>query len=139
MKDAENRRFLGCRFAVDGIAIRTFANNEALGQLYVDRHAMGAFVSIWNGDDWATLGGLVKINWTASPFIASYQNFKADACIFDGNVSLCAQSKFATNTLANQLFTLDSLNSFQDNLIVYNYCNDKDRFEVIPVECTFSP
>ncbi|KAI5072094.1 hypothetical protein GOP47_0012200 [Adiantum capillus-veneris] len=125
-------------FAVDGTAIRTFVNNEASGQLYMDRHPMGAFLSIWDGDDWATLGGLVKINWTASPFVASYKGYKADACIFDGNVSACAHSPFAANVYADGLFDLSSLSSVEDNFMVYNYCDDKDRFEVLPPECTLA-
>lgn len=128
-------------FSVDGTAIRTFPNNEEWGQLYVDRNPMGAFVSIWNGDDWATLGGLVKINWTAAPFIASYRDFEANACTFNGNASMCMQSQFATMTAHTNLYAneldLGSLKWIEDNYMVYNYCHDKDRYQQdVPLECT---
>ena len=35
---------------------------------------------IWKADDWATQGGLVKTDWSHAPFIASYKDFKIDAC-----------------------------------------------------------
>ena len=142
----QHHRFLCFRFSVDGVAIRKFPNGENWGQPYVDKHSMGAYLSIWNGDDWATLGGLVKINWTAAPFIASYQHFKADACHYNGNMTLCMQSKFAQSPpLGPHLNVLEgakdetdlhsNLQWIEDNFMVYNYCHDRERFPQVPVEC----
>ncbi|EFJ11520.1 hypothetical protein SELMODRAFT_426178 [Selaginella moellendorffii] len=41
---------------------------------------MGVYASLWNGDDWATRGGLEKIKWNKSPFVASFRGFGIDAC-----------------------------------------------------------
>ncbi|KAH7423680.1 hypothetical protein KP509_12G068100 [Ceratopteris richardii] len=127
-------------FSVDGIAIRTFYNNKASGQLYVDRYPMQAFLSIWNGDDWATLGGLVKINWTAAPFVASYQNYQVDACVFKGNISACEQSAYSgAAPHASLMSDLGSnLNFVEEHFMVYNYCHDTQRFESPPPECTLA-
>ncbi|MCO5566417.1 hypothetical protein L7F22_020094 [Adiantum nelumboides] len=48
-------------FLVDGTPIRVF--KKTTGQPYLDKQAMAVYSSIWNGDDWATRGGLVKTNW----------------------------------------------------------------------------
>jgi hypothetical protein len=146
----------GPRFLVDGIVIRKFANAAKWGQLYVDKHAMGAYLSIWNGDDWATRGGLVKINWTAAPFVASYQHFRADACVYSGNATTCTQSAFATGPQAPHLLANEEADDDDDqalprtttppdvvdlrwidrnNLVAYDYCQDRERFPRAPVEC----
>ena len=68
-----------CRFFVDSVPIRVFLNNERLGVPYPQKQAMKVASSIWNADNWATQGGLVKINWSHSPFISTYKRFDIDA------------------------------------------------------------
>lgn len=121
-------------FSVDGVPIRTFANNEESAMLYVDK-PMGVFFSIWNGDDWATEGGLVKINWTAAPFVANYQNFRKDgACLYTGNTaSSCSQNRQAFSQAT--VVDLSRLNWLQSNFMTYDYCTDSARFPVTPSEC----
>ena len=68
-----------CRFFVDSVPIRVFPNNERLGVPYPQKQAMRVASSIWNADNWATQGGLVKINWSHSPFICTYKGFNIDA------------------------------------------------------------
>ncbi|KAF2294280.1 hypothetical protein GH714_008808 [Hevea brasiliensis] len=41
---------------------------------------MGIKISLWNGDNWATRGGKDKVDWSKGPFIASFRNYKIDAC-----------------------------------------------------------
>ncbi|KAK4367884.1 hypothetical protein RND71_011676 [Anisodus tanguticus] len=36
--------------------------------------------TLWEADDWATRGGLEKINWSKSPFYAYYKDFDIEGC-----------------------------------------------------------
>ncbi|KAK6127050.1 hypothetical protein DH2020_039211 [Rehmannia glutinosa] len=65
--------------SVDGTPIREFKNSESVGVSYPKNQAMRIYSSLWNADDWATSGGLVKTDWSHAPFTASYRNFNAQA------------------------------------------------------------
>ncbi|RZB55407.1 putative xyloglucan endotransglucosylase/hydrolase protein 23 [Glycine soja] len=66
-------------FSVDGTPIREFKDLESKGVSFPKNQAMRIFSSLWNLDDWATRGGLVKTDWSQAPFTASYRNFNAQA------------------------------------------------------------
>ncbi|KAF2285255.1 hypothetical protein GH714_039126 [Hevea brasiliensis] len=65
---------------VDSVPIRVFRNYESEGIAYPNKQGMRAYSSLWNADNWATRGGLVKIDWNSAPFIARYRTFRARAC-----------------------------------------------------------
>uniref|UniRef100_A0A453SR33 xyloglucan:xyloglucosyl transferase n=1 Tax=Aegilops tauschii subsp. strangulata TaxID=200361 RepID=A0A453SR33_AEGTS len=75
-------------FAVDGTAIRDFKNHEARGVSFPKSQPMRLYASLWNADDWATQGGRVKTDWSKAPFVASFRNFNADACVMSGGRQL---------------------------------------------------
>ncbi|KAF2300432.1 hypothetical protein GH714_013226 [Hevea brasiliensis] len=125
-------------FYIDGRPIREFKNMESIGVPYPKSQPMRMYASLWNADDWATRGGLVKTDWTQAPFTASFRNFKTKACIWFKGASSCSNS---TN---NQWFSqeLDSISHkqlkwVQKNYMIYNYCKDTKRFsQGLPQECT---
>eukprot|EP00249_Psilotum_nudum_P024073 c29081_g1_i1 orf=351-1223(+) len=125
-------------FLVDGIPIRAFANNEAQGIPYPNRQPMALFGSIWNGDSWATQGGRIKINWQHAPFITSFRNFEADACVFTGSISACSASNTAGNQGSPSLAAdeVQKLRWVEQNYMIYNYCTDTTRYPVPPVDCS---
>lgn len=92
---------------------------------------MRIYSSIWNADDWATRGGLIKTDWTKAPFTALYRNFNANACV--------QSSRFCPYKFAN--YTLDpkarhKLRWAQNKYMIYNYCRDFKRFSKgRPREC----
>ncbi|XP_022755414.1 probable xyloglucan endotransglucosylase/hydrolase protein 23 [Durio zibethinus] len=131
-------------FYVDGTPIREFKNLESIGVPFPKNQPMRIQSSLWNGDDWATRGGLVKIDWSQAPFTASYRNFNADACTrSSGASSICNSNSPANNN--NPPWLLEELDSagqealqwVQRNYMIYNYCSDTKRFpQGLPPECT---
>ncbi|GLT72290.1 hypothetical protein SLA2020_442400 [Shorea laevis] len=127
-------------FSVDDTPIREFKNLESIGVAFPNKQAMRIYSSLWNADDWATRGGLVKTDWSQAPFTASYRNFKADACISSSSrASSCNSS--STSWLSQELDTAnqDRLKWAQKNYMIYNYCTDTKRFpQGLPPECNTS-
>lgn len=127
-------------FSVDGTPIREFKNLESNGIPFPKSQPMSIYSSLWNADDWATRGGLVKTDWSQAPFTASYRNFKAEACIWASGTSSCSSknnSSWFTQSLdaAGQ----QRLKWAQKNYMIYNYCKDTKRFpQGLPPECSLA-
>ncbi|PKI52299.1 hypothetical protein CRG98_027225 [Punica granatum] len=93
--------------------------------------------SLWNGDDWATRGGLVKTDWAQAPFTASYRNFRAEACVWSSGASSCPTSS-SSSWLSQELDSAgqESLRWVRKNHMIYDYCADTKRFpRGMPPEC----
>lgn len=128
-------------FTVDNKPIRLYKNSRDLGIAYPNSKPMGLYASLWNGDSWATQGGLVKTNWTHAPFIVSFKDFSSlDGCVVtDNNISPCT----ATTTHwweASAFQTIDRHQAEQilwvkENYEVYDYCKDTKRYPTEPSEC----
>ncbi|MED6196671.1 putative xyloglucan endotransglucosylase/hydrolase protein 23 [Stylosanthes scabra] len=134
-------------FSVDGTPIREFKNSESIGVPFPKSQPMRIYSSLWNADDWATRGGLVKTDWTKAPFTASYRNFNADACIWSNGKSSCGSgsgsgsSSTSSSWLSQELDTTaqERLRWVQKNYMIYNYCTDAKRFpQGLPAECRTS-
>uniref|UniRef100_A0A7N0VLT5 Xyloglucan endotransglucosylase/hydrolase n=1 Tax=Kalanchoe fedtschenkoi TaxID=63787 RepID=A0A7N0VLT5_KALFE len=129
---------------VDSIPIRVFRNYESKGIAYPNKQGMRVYTSLWNADNWATRGGLDKINWTGAPFIARYTRFRPRACTWSGAASI---TQCATVTPANwwtapaykQLSAnqLSQMQRIRSSNMIYDYCKDSNRFNgVLPPECS---
>ncbi|KAF3636251.1 Xyloglucan endotransglucosylase/hydrolase protein 15 [Capsicum annuum] len=117
-------------FSVDNVPIREFKNLENIGVAFPKSQAMKLYSSLWNADEWATRGGLIKTDWAQAPFTASYKNFNANIC--NNNSSLSC--KFLVENLdpVNE----EKLRRVQQKYMIYNYCTDKKRFpQGFPPEC----
>ncbi|KAL2480954.1 putative xyloglucan endotransglucosylase/hydrolase protein 23 [Abeliophyllum distichum] len=132
-------------FSVDGTPIREFKNSESIGVPYPKSQPMRIYSSLWNADDWATRGGIVKTDWSQAPFTASYRNFNANACVWSSGSSSCSsKSPPSTSTHAWLNEELDitgqeRLKWVQKNYMIYNYCTDAKRFpQGFPSECTIN-
>ncbi|CAL8138087.1 unnamed protein product [Prunus armeniaca] len=121
-------------FLVDNIPIRVFTNLETIGVPFPKNQPMRIYSSLWNADDWATRGGLVKTDWTQAPFTASYRNFKVSTTTSTSTNSLTEQSAWQTQGL--DAAGRNRLRWVQQKFMVYNYCSDLKRFpQGLPVEC----
>ncbi|GLT97529.1 hypothetical protein SLE2022_150880 [Rubroshorea leprosula] len=133
-------------FSVDDTPIREFKNMESKGITFPKSQPMRIYSSLWNADDWATRGGLVKTDWSQAPFTASYRNFNADGCVWSNGASSCTSTSPSLASGKNGWFSqeLDStaqqkLQWVQNNYMIYNYCTDFKRFpQGLPAECNTS-
>ncbi|KAK0608753.1 hypothetical protein LWI29_035435 [Acer saccharum] len=122
-------------FLVDKIPIRVFKNAESIGVPFPKKQPMRIYSSLWNADDWATRGGLVKTDWTKAPFTAYYRNFNAMPC------TSCWPKYKSLSLQTNNKDELDAnsrrrLRWVQKYFMIYNYCTDLKRFpQGIPSEC----
>ncbi|KAJ4792327.1 Xyloglucan endotransglucosylase/hydrolase [Rhynchospora pubera] len=131
-------------FMVDNVPIRDYKNLEAKGISFPKNQPMRIYSSLWNADDWATQGGLIKTDWSKAPFTASYRNFNANACVWSSGSSKCPpmQTAAAGDNWFNQ--ELDSTSQermrwAQKNYMIYNYCADAKRFpQGLPPECSLA-
>ncbi|XP_023531493.1 xyloglucan endotransglucosylase/hydrolase protein 22-like [Cucurbita pepo subsp. pepo] len=133
----------GIIFSVDGTPVREFKNHESSGVLFPTKQPMRLYSSLWNADDWATRGGLVKTDWSQAPFVASYRNFKADVCVWSEGVSSCSSGAHSAGGgwLSENLDNTrqQRLKWVQRNYMIYNYCTDAERFpQGYPPECTLN-
>lgn len=117
-------------FLVDNTPIRVFKNAESVGVPFPKNQPMRIYSSLWNADDWATRGGLVKTDWTKAPFTAYYRNF---------NARPSSNSKYSGGAWQNQELDANSrrrLRWVQKNFMIYNYCTDLKRYPYgLPPEC----
>ncbi|KAM0989464.1 hypothetical protein ACFX2I_013249 [Malus domestica] len=105
-----------------------FKNQESFGTPFPKNQAMRLYSSLWNADNWATRGGLVKIDWTQSPFTASYMNF--NACVWSYGTSSCDSNSNKGAWYWKNLNIADQgwMQWVQKNYMIYNYCTDVKQF-----------
>jgi Xyloglucan endo-transglycosylase (XET) C-terminus/Glycosyl hydrolases family 16 len=129
---------------VDNVPIRDYKNLEAKGIAFPKNQPMRIYSSLWNADDWATRGGLIKTDWSKAPFTASYRNFNANACVWSSGSNNCPST---TNNAAGDNWFNQELDSTsqrrmrwaQKNYMIYNYCADTKRFpQGLPPECSLA-
>ncbi|XP_047955735.1 probable xyloglucan endotransglucosylase/hydrolase protein 26 [Salvia hispanica] len=124
---------------VDNIPIRVYRNYLDDGVAYPDLDKpMRAYSSIWNADSWATRGGLDRINWSKSPFIAKLRKFRARACKFQGSTSVanCTAVAAACTTSELGLDDQNQMELIRNKSLVYDYCQDYEKYKgLLPGEC----
>ncbi|XP_042460746.1 xyloglucan endotransglucosylase/hydrolase protein 24-like [Zingiber officinale] len=103
---------------VDETPIRVFRNNECLGVPNPKSQPMRVYASIWDGDDWATRGGLDKTDWSKAPFIATYRELTADACLV-GSYGCSANHR---GWLKNHILLLNSMSKLDLYLVIRSCC-----------------
>lgn len=121
-----------CSFMVDNTPIRLYKNAESLGVPYPKGQPMRLYSSLWNADDWATRGGLVKTDWSKAPFTAYYRNFNVQT--FTSGATKLSNGAWQNQEL--DAYSRRRLRWVQRNFMIYNYCTDFKRFpQGFPPEC----
>ncbi|KAL4201063.1 hypothetical protein AMTRI_Chr02g256750 [Amborella trichopoda] len=108
------------KFSVDGTPIKVFKNAEHLEGL----------MNLYS----------IKTDWSQAPFVASYFNFEADACVASISSASSASPCKASAWLSQEALDTneqEKLKWVQKNYMVYNYCTDTKRFpHGLPPECS---
>ena len=122
--------------------IRVYRNHADKGVGYPRWQPMSLKVSLWDGSSWATGGGKDKIDWSKGPFIASFGDYKLDACTWRGNARFCREISSKNWWNLPKYSTLSSSQRrlfkwVRKNHLVYDYCQDNLRFHgQLPKECS---
>ncbi|XP_073010344.1 xyloglucan endotransglucosylase protein 1-like [Typha latifolia] len=118
-------------FMVDNIPIRDFKNLESRGIAFPKKQPMRIYSSLWNAEDWATRGGLIKTDWSKAPFTASYRDFNAKTSTTSPDAGWFNQQLDSTSQ--------ERMKWVQSNYMIYNYCSDAKRFpQGLPAECSIA-
>ncbi|GMH14708.1 hypothetical protein Nepgr_016549 [Nepenthes gracilis] len=126
-------------FYVDEVPIRVYKNNEARGVPYPKSQPMGVYSTLWEADNWATRGGLEKIDWNKAPFYAYYRDFDIEGCPVPGPAACVSNpGNWWERDSYQQLNPTEAAryNWVRRNHMIYDYCADKSRYPVAPPECT---
>ncbi|KAJ3691016.1 hypothetical protein LUZ61_020180 [Rhynchospora tenuis] len=121
---------------VDERPIRVLKNLTRQGAEFPSQ-PMKIIASLWNGDSWATDGGLTKTDWSQAPFTAQFQGFDVAGCVTSTGNS-CASPSHWWNGAQYQALTLDQATAYENvkkNYITYDYCADRARYPTQPPEC----
>ncbi|XP_061369846.1 xyloglucan endotransglucosylase protein 1-like [Gastrolobium bilobum] len=119
---------------VDNIPIRVMHNRQSMGVPFPTKQPMKVYITLWNGDSWATKGGKVKIDWSQAPFIAGFRNFNGNACIPSSVESCVGFNGGPKKGLGAE--TRKKVKEIYYKWIVYDYCRDFRRYaHGLPYEC----
>ncbi|CAN1228403.1 Xyloglucan endotransglucosylase/hydrolase 2 [Linum grandiflorum] len=124
-------------FLVDHTPIRVFRNLRKYGVPYPRKQPMKLYCSIWDADNWATRGGLVKTDWSMAPFSSDFRNFQATPYT---NFAHNGRGKFREAGDPDiDPYARKRLRWVEKYFMVYNYCTDFNRFQGrLPPECRHS-
>ncbi|KAJ4783550.1 Xyloglucan endotransglucosylase/hydrolase [Rhynchospora pubera] len=123
-------------FWVDETPIRVLKNLTRQGAEFPSQ-PMKIVASLWNGDSWATDGGLTKTDWSQAPFTAQFQGFDVAGCVASAGNS-CASPSHWWNGAQYQALKPNQSTGYENvkkNYITYDYCADRARYPTQPPEC----
>lgn len=133
-------------FFVDNVPIRMYGNYESKNTpqnstmfTYPKSCPMSLYLSIWDGSQWATQNGRIKLNWAHGPFTAHYKRFCMRGCQANQfnpqSIQACQNSNWATSGVKINGAYVRKLRWVKQNYIHYNYCTDTRRYATPPPEC----
>ncbi|KAL3835560.1 hypothetical protein ACJIZ3_010296 [Penstemon smallii] len=127
-------------FLVDNIPVREVIHNNAI---YPSK-AMSVYTTIWDASKWATHGGKYPVNYKFSPFTVSVKGIEIEGCVLNSKdvAPSCSRSSLSsTDPVDGQQFAklsaqqINGLGWARRKHMFYSYCQDKNRYKVLPPEC----
>lgn len=125
-------------FSVDQVPIRVYKNHEDKGIPFPKSQPMGVYSTLWEADDWATRGGLEKIDWSKAPFYAYYKDFDIEGCPVPGPANCPSNPNNWWEGPSYRDLSPELAKRYhwvRMNHMIYDYCTDKSRYPITPPEC----
>lgn len=100
---------------------------------------MSLYATIWDGSNWATLGGRYKVNYKYAPFVSELSDLVLHGCAVDpmNHLSTCnnqESDRYNSVTISDQQRL--AMNEFRKKYITYSYCYDRERYPTPTSECS---
>ncbi|KAL0296981.1 UNVERIFIED_CONTAM: putative xyloglucan endotransglucosylase/hydrolase protein 33 [Sesamum radiatum] len=127
-------------FLVDNIPVREFAHGNAIGSVYPSK-PMSVYTTIWDGSEWATHGGKYPVNYKFAPFVVSMRGIEMEGCILNQKASCSRSTLSSLDPVDGEQFAklssqqMTGLDWVRRKHMFYSYCQDKNRYKVLPPEC----
>lgn len=126
-----------CSWLVDNTPVRVYRNTQ--GFPYLSGQSLRTIAALWNGDEWATRKGQVKIDWSKGPFTAYFRDYRSDACVTSGSGSRCSRTRSQWWDWTFDNAQAAKLKALRAKYLVYDYCTDTAKYpQGFPPECAHS-
>lgn len=128
---------------MDNIPVRQVAHGNAIGSVYPSK-AMSVYATIWDGSEWATHGGKYGVDYKFAPFVATMKGIEMEGCVSNrtDTISPCSSSGVSSlDPVDGEQFSrlsskqLSAMGWARRKHMFYSYCQDKNRYKVLPPEC----
>ncbi|CAN6448671.1 unnamed protein product [Victoria cruziana] len=129
-------------FFVDNIAIREVNHSQGIGGAYAAK-PMSVCSTIWDGSKWATNGGRDGVNYRYAPFVASFTGLELVGCVGNQSQSAACSGGSGIDPINGGDFVRLSdqqrmgMEWVRKKYMFYSYCQDPNRFTVMPPECKY--
>ncbi|KAL3832823.1 hypothetical protein ACJIZ3_007559 [Penstemon smallii] len=121
-------------YYVDHVPIRHVirkVDSNSIGADFPSKE-MRLYGTIWNGSNWATMGGKYKLDLTNyGPYVAKFSNF-----VLNNNNT----GSLIWNENENEMMSEEDtrhMRTFRNKYMTYSYCYDYKRYAVALPECVF--
>ncbi|RZR95269.1 hypothetical protein BHM03_00024128 [Ensete ventricosum] len=128
-------------FYIDNTPIREVIRTQATGGQFPSK-PMSLYATIWDGSNWATLGGRYKVNYKYAPYIAEFADLILHGCAVDpsDHTQSCQRPDVVLYD-ATTMSTVQrsAMEKFRKKHMTYSYCHDRVRYPTLLPECEIGP
>ncbi|KAK4423820.1 putative xyloglucan endotransglucosylase/hydrolase protein 33 [Sesamum alatum] len=123
------------------LPVREFVHSNAIGSVYPSK-PMSVYTTIWDGSEWATHGGKYPVNYKFAPFCGiNERELRMEGCVSNQRASCSRSSLSSLDPVDGEQFAklssqqMTGLDWARRKHMFYSYCQDKNRYKVLPPEC----
>ncbi|CAL9768678.1 unnamed protein product [Musa acuminata subsp. burmannicoides] len=128
-------------FYIDNTPIREVIRTQAMGGQFPSK-PMSLYATIWDGSNWATLGGRYKVNYKYAPYVAEFGDLILHGCAVDpsDHTQSCQQPDVLLyDAITMSTVQRSAMEKFRKKYMTYSYCHDRVRYQTLLPECTIGP
>lgn len=125
-------------FYIDNIPIREMVRTPSMGGDFPSK-PMSLYATIWDGSNWATLGGRYKVNYKYAPFVSEFADLVLHGCSVDPTDHLSTCDKHESDRYDSITLTTEqraAMEEIRRKYVTYSYCYDRERYPTPTSECS---